>query len=212
MLTGYKFESIRALRSEHVIAWEVLSTALPHVDLEDYFCSMPATQRKAHFFAQLRHAMFCEAGDKYYLNATTDLLLETDFLDRLKEETPSPERLAVEVTDLYRLVHLDDTQSRALRTCIATLHQWGIEMWADDVCEDILPDLLASQIRFCGVKIDKHTFWGGRTEREKFLQLTRQCKRLASKVLIEGIETAGDFALARSSAADYGQGYLWGRP
>ncbi|MGX5053026.1 EAL domain-containing protein, partial [Enterobacter asburiae] len=43
-----------------------------------------------------------------------------------------------------------------------------------------------------------------------FLHLTRQYKRIASKVLIEGIETAGDFALARASVADYGQGYLWG--
>ncbi len=210
MLTGYKFESIRALRSEIVIAWEVLSTAKPHVNLEDYFCAMPATQRKAHFFAQLRHAMLREEGKKYYLNATSDLLLETDFLDRLKEETPRPERLAIEVTDLHRIVRLDDDKSRALRVCIATLHQRGIEVWADDVCEDLIPALLASQIRFCGVKIDKHTFWSGRVEQEKFLHLTRQCKRLASKVLIEGIETAGDFALARASAADYGQGYLWG--
>lgn len=84
-------------------------------------------------------------------------------------------------------------------------------MWADDVCEDLLPELLTSQIRFCGIKIDKHTFWNGRTEQAKFLHLTRQCKRVASKVLIEGIETAGDFALARASAADYGRGYLWGR-
>lgn len=211
MLTGYKFESIRALRSENVIAWEVLSTAKPHVNLEDYFGSMTATQRKAHFFAQLRHAMFCKDGDKYYLNATSDLLLDTNFLDRLKEETPCPERLAIEVTDLHSMVQLDDTQSRALRKCIATLHQWGIEVWADDVCEDLLPDLLTSQIRFCGIKIDKHTFWNGRTEQAKFLHLTRECKRVASKVLIEGIETAGDFALARASAADYGQGYLWGR-
>lgn len=211
MLTGYKFESIRALRSENVIAWEVLSTAKPHVNLEDYFDSMPLMQRKAHFFAQLRHAMFCEESDKFYLNATSDLLLETDFLDRLKEETPYPARLAIEVTDLHALVQLNGTQSRALRICITTLHQWGIEVWADDVCEDILPDLLTSQIRFCGVKIDKHTFWSGRTEQAKFLDLTRQCKRVASKVLIEGIETAGDFALARASVADYGQGYLWGR-
>ena len=210
MLTGYKFESIRALRSENVIAWEVLSTAKPHVNLEDYFDSMPLTQRKAHFFAQLRHAMFCEAGDKYYLNATSDLLLETDFLDRLKEATPCPERLAIEVTDLHTMVQLDDTQSRALRNCIATLHLWGIEVWADDVCEAILPELLASQIRFCGVKIDKHTFWSGRTEQAKFLHLTRQCKRVASKVLIEGIETAGYFALLRVIPSDYGQGYLWG--
>lgn len=71
----------------------------------------------------------------------------------------------------------------------------GIEVWADDVREDLLPDLLTSQIPLCGIKIDKHTFWNGRIEQAKFLHLTRQCKRVASKVLIEGIETAGDFAL-----------------
>ena len=87
----------------------------------------------------------------------------------------------------------------------------GIEVWADDVCEDLLPDLLTSQIRFCGIKIDKHTFWNGRTEQAKFLHLTRECKRVASKVLIEGIETAGDFALACASAADYGEGLSVGR-
>lgn len=211
MLTGYKFESIRALRSENVIAWEVLSTAKPHVDLEDYFGSMSSTLRKAHFFAQLRHAMFCEEGDKFYLNATSDLLLETDFLDRLKEETPCRRDLLSRSPISIRWYNSTIRKAGALRKCIATLHQWGIEVWADDVCEDLLPELLTSQIRFCGIKIDKHTFWNGRIEQAKFLHLTRQCKRIASKVLIEGIETAGDFALARASAADYGQGYLWGR-
>ncbi|HDR2755589.1 hypothetical protein [Enterobacter sp. RHBSTW-00175] len=126
MLTGYKFESIRTLHTEHVIAWEMLSTAKPHVNLEHYFRTMSFAQRKQHFFAQLRHAMSCNARRKYYLNATSELLLEEEFYTRLILETPRPEKLA-------------------------------------------------------------------------------------SKVLIEGIETFADFALARASAADYGQGYLWNK-
>lgn len=209
MLTGYKFESIWALHSERVVAWEVLSTAKSHVNLEDYFGSMSAAQRSELFFAQLRHAMASEAGEKFYLNVTSDLLLEKDVLNRLKEATPCPDRLAIEVTDLNHLVRLDDAQSQLLQTRLATLRQWGVEAWADDVYDAILPQLIACPFRFYGIKIDKHTFWEGRQHQEKFLRLTLRCKALASKVLIEGIETDDDFALARASAADYGQGYRW---
>lgn len=211
MLTGYKFESIRVLHTEHVIAWEMLSTAKPHVNLEDYFGSMSFTQRKQHFFAQLRHAMACLDSSKYYLNVTSDLLLDEDFIDRLREETPRPQRLAIELTDLEKIVHLPEEETRELRLRIASLRRFGIEVWADDVHEAILPGLLACQFYFYGIKIDKHAFWSGREERERFLQLARNCKKLASKVLIEGIETFGDFALARASAAEYGQGYLWNK-
>lgn len=211
MLTGYKFESIRTLHTENVIAWEMLSTAKPHVNLELYFRAMSFAQRKQHFFAQLRHAMSCNAQGKYYLNATSDLLLEESFHTRLILETPRPEQLAIEVTDLEQIVQLNAKDTHTLRQRIASLRQWEVEVWADDVFEAILPQLLACQFLFYGVKIDKQAFWSGRTETEHFLHLTQRCKSLASKVLIEGIETFADFALARASAADYGQGYLWNK-
>lgn len=211
MLTGYKFESIRALHTEHVIAWEMLSTAKPHVNLEAYFGSMSFTQRKQHFFAQLRHAMACREIGKYYLNADSDLLLDEGFIDRLLEQTPLAQRLAIELTDLEKIVRLPLQETRELRLRIASLRRYGIEVWADDVHEAILPRLLACQFYFYGIKIDKHAFWSGRIEQERFLTLARDCKKLAGKVLIEGIETFGDFALARASAAEYGQGYLWNK-
>lgn len=211
MLTGYKFESIRALHTEHVIAWEMLSTAKPHVNLEHYFGAMSFSQRKQHFFSQLRHAMSCRENGKFYLNTTSELLLKEDFIDRLMMETPRPEDLAIELTDLEEIVQLSHEQTRELRLRIASLRQRKIEVWADDVYEAILPKLLACRFLFNGIKIDKHTFWSGRTEQERFLQLARNCKKLAGKVLIEGIETFGDYALARASVADYGQGYLWNK-
>ncbi len=76
MLTGYKYESIRALHTEHVVAWEMLSTAKPHINIEHYFETMSFQERKQHFFAQLRHAMGSQRVGKHYLNATSGLLLE----------------------------------------------------------------------------------------------------------------------------------------
>lgn len=209
MLTGYKFESIRTLNNENVIAWEMLSTTAPHVDIEALFESMTTEERFAHFIAQLRHTKGCPQSGKYYLNAASDLLLKDEFIPTLLAHTPLPGNIVIELTDLDHIVQLDDDQSQRLAQQITRLHEWKIEVWADDVYEALLPRLLARGYAFHGVKIDKHTFWSGRTQREWFLQLTHLCKQLAEKVLVEGIETSGDYALACASAADYGQGYLW---
>lgn len=49
MLTGYKYEPISILHSEQVIAWELLSTAEPHIDLEAHFGLMAVTEQKNTF-------------------------------------------------------------------------------------------------------------------------------------------------------------------
>ncbi|EPF4547971.1 TPA: EAL domain-containing protein [Klebsiella aerogenes] len=209
MLTGYKYESIRILCSEHVIAWELLSTAEPHVDLEEHFGLMGVQEQKKHFFAQLSHTTFSDNGEKYHLNATSSLLLEKDFLERLREETFCPDKLVIEITDLENMMESDPVRISSLGKCIVELRQRGCEVWADDVTEIILWKFVECAIRFDGIKIDKHTFWNGRTERNKFLQLAQCCTYFTNKLLIEGIETESDLALARASVAEFGQGYLW---
>lgn len=209
MLTGYKYESIRILRSEDVIAWELLSTAEPHVDLEEHFGLMAVPEQKKHFFAQLSHTTFSEEGEKYHLNATSSLLLETDFLARLREETLYPEKLVIEITDLENMIESDPVRICSLRKCIATLRMRGSEVWADDVTETILWKLFDCAIHFDGIKIDKYTFWNGRKERNEFLQLAQCCTYFTNKLLIEGIETESDLALARASVAEFGQGFFW---
>lgn len=209
MLTGYKYESIRLLRTEHVIAWELLSTAEPHVDLEEHFGLMAVPEQKKHFFTQLSHATSAEEGEKYHLNASSSLLLETDFLKRLSGETLCPDKLAIEITDLENMIESDPVRICLLRKCIAELRQRGSEVWADDVTETILWKLYECAIRFDGIKIDKHTFWSGRTNRNEFLQFAQRCGYFTNKLLIEGIETESDLALARASVAEFGQGFFW---
>ncbi|HBU8852628.1 EAL domain-containing protein [Citrobacter sp. Cs237] len=212
MLTGYKFESIRVLQSENVIAWEVLSTAPDEVDLEHFFSHLSLQDRFSLFFAQLTHVLQTTQTGKYYLNASEDVLLSEGFIERLAAEVRQPEKIAIELTDLERLRALSPDESRRLRERIATLRQMGIAVWADDVHDDILTCLLEQAYAFSGAKIDKHAFWAGREQQTPLLKLAQRCRQIAEEVLIEGIETVNDYELACRSTAHYGQGYLWNKP
>lgn len=211
MLTGYKFESIRVLDNENIVAWAVLSTASSQINLELFFNSMALDARVALFFAQLAHVVNTPASGKYYLNASADVLLTPDFLQRLGEEPDAAQRIAIELTDLDQLMLLTPADGRRLRARIDALRSMGFAVWADDVHHDILPCLVKQDYRFSGAKIDKHAFWTGRQCKEPFLELAQGCKKIADEVLVEGIETIADYQLACDSHANYGQGFLWNK-
>lgn len=211
MLTGYKFESIRFLDDENIVAWEVLSTAPAQINLELFFSNMALEARLSLFFAQLSHVLSTPPCGKYYLNANAEVLLTPDFLQRLRSELGTIENIAIELTDLEQLLLLSADDSQRLRARIAALREMGIAVWADDVHDDILPCLVEQDYRFSGAKIDKHAFWTGRECKDAFLKLAQLCKKIADEVLVEGIETLADFQLARDSHANYGQGFLWNK-
>lgn len=211
MLTGYKFESIRFLDDENIVAWEVLSTAPAQINLELFFSNMALEARLSLFFAQLSHVLSTPPCGKYYLNANAEVLLTADFLQRLCSEFGTIENIAIELTDLEQLPLLSADDSQRLRARIATLREMGIAVWADDVHDDILPCLVEQDYRFSGAKIDKHAFWTGRECKDAFLKLAHLCQKIADEVLVEGIETLADFQLARDSHANYGQGFLWNK-
>ncbi|MFV0261304.1 MAG: EAL domain-containing protein [Kluyvera sp.] len=211
MLTGYKFESIRVLHNENIVAWEVLSTAPAQINLEHFFSNLALDARIDLFFAQLAHVIKTPASGKYYLNASADVMLTPGFLQRLDEETAAADRIAIELTDLDQLLTLTPAESQQLRARINAVRQKGIAVWADDVHHDILPCLVEQDYHFSGAKIDKHAFWTGRECKEPFLKLARCCKKIADEVLVEGIETLADYQLACDSHANYGQGFLWNK-
>ncbi|HGH5979545.1 TPA: molecular chaperone [Kluyvera georgiana] len=90
MLTGYKFESIRVLHNERIVAWEVLSTAADPIDLEHFFSNLALDARVELFFAQLVHVTQTAGSGKYYLNASADVMLTPHFLPRLAEQVAVP--------------------------------------------------------------------------------------------------------------------------
>lgn len=211
MLTGYKFESIRVLHNEHIVAWEVLSTAADPINLEHFFSNLALDARVEIFFAQLVHVIQTTASGKYYLNASADVMLTPHFLPRLKEQVAAPDRIAVELTDLDQLMLLTPAESQQLRNRINAVRGMGIAVWADDVHDDILPCLVEQDYYFSGAKIDKHAFWTARQCKEPFLKLAHCCQKIADEVLVEGIETLADYQLACDSHAHYGQGFLWNK-
>lgn len=211
MLTGYKFESIRVLHNERIVAWEVLSTAADPINLEHFFSNLALDARVEIFFAQLVHVIQTTASGKYYLNASADVMLTSHFLPRLKEQVAAPDRIAVELTDLDQLMLLTPAESQQLRDRINAVRGMGIAVWADDVHDDILPCLVEQDYYFSGAKIDKHAFWTARQCKEPFLKLAHCCQKIADEVLVEGIETLADYQLACDSHAHYGQGFLWNK-
>lgn len=211
MLTGYKFESIRVLHNERIVAWEVLSTAADPIDLEHFFSNLALDARVELFFAQLVHVIQTAGPGKYYLNASADVMLTPHFLPRLAEQVAAPDRIAVELTDLDQLMRLTPAESQQLRDCINAVRGIGIAVWADDVHDDILPCLVEQNYHFSGAKIDKHAFWTARQCKEPFLKLAHCCQKIADEVLVEGIETLADYQLACDSHAHYGQGFLWNK-
>lgn len=211
MLTGYKFESIRVLHNERIVAWEVLSTAADPINLEHFFSNLALDARVEIFFAQLVHVIQTTASGKYYLNASADVMLTPHFLPRLKEQVAAPDRIAVELTDLDQLMLLTPAESQQLRDRINAVRRMGIAVWADDVHDDILPCLVEQDYYFSGAKIDKHAFWTARQCKEPFLKLAHCCQKIADEVLVEGIETLADYQLACDSHAHYGQGFLWNK-
>ncbi|HDG1689661.1 TPA: EAL domain-containing protein [Kluyvera georgiana] len=211
MLTGYKFESIRVLHNERIVAWEVLSTAAAPINLEHFFSNLALDARVEIFFAQLVHVIQTTVSGKYYLNASADVMLAPHFLPRLEEQVAAPDRIAVELTDLDQLMLLTPTESQQLRDRINAVRDMGIAVWADDVHDDVLPCLVEQDYYFSGAKIDKHAFWTARQCKEPFLKLAHCCQKIADEVLVEGIETLADYQLACDSHANYGQGFLWNK-
>lgn len=122
----------------------------------------------------------------------------------------APSRVILEVTerdiisDVPRVVAV-------LQQCRAA----GIRIAVDDVGAGNAGLRLLSQFRFDVVKIDLSLVQAGagkETVRAVLGSLVDLASRLGALVVAEGIETAGQLAMARDLGIDAGQGYLLGRP
>lgn len=209
MLTGYKFESIRLLNDQGIIAWEMLSTLRPNVDPEVYFSTLSSEKRTALFANQINYALYTPCYERYYINTDTEILLSSTMEELIAGHNIYRQKIALELTDLHNIMQISPGKIRKLRQRIAQLQTMNIQVWADDVTPYLVQFLLKEKFHFHGVKIDKYVFWNFREQPDHLSELVHTCQRLCNKVLIEGIENHSDFLLAQTSIADYGQGYLW---
>ncbi|OAT76137.1 hypothetical protein A9B99_11880 [Mangrovibacter phragmitis] len=209
MLTGYKFESIRRLNNQGIIAWEMLSTLRPNIDAEVYFSSLPEEKRISLFANQVNYALYTPCAQRYYINADSGVFLSSTMAEVIAGHNFYRPKFALELTDLCNIVQFSSVQIRKLRQRISQLHAMNIQVWADDVTPALIQFLLKERFFFYGVKIDKHVFWNLRGYQKRLNDLVGKCQTLCDKVLIEGIENHHDFLSAQISVADYGQGYMW---
>ncbi len=183
MLTGYKFESIRVLHNERIVAWEVLSTAADQINLEHFFSNLALDARVELFFAQLAHVINTAGSGKYYLNASADVMLTPHFLQQLEEQVVAPERIAVELTDLDQLMALTPSKSQQLRACINAVRGMGLPSGLTTFMTTFCPAWLNRIITFPGPKLINIRSGRHANAKNHFLSWPVVAKRLPMKSL-----------------------------
>ena len=110
----------------------------------------------------------------------------------------------IEVQDPDALLTLCPDAQRMLREHIRQLRFSAWKIWLDDLTYDVCQAMKESAFWFDGVKTDRKELRCGYLP-----ALVEQARHLGRQVLVEGIETDSDLCRARTSGAEWGQGFLW---
>ncbi|EJN4070444.1 EAL domain-containing protein [Salmonella enterica] len=91
---------------------------------------------------------------------------------------------------------------------ILNLKNSGVEVWLDDVDENIFSVMKGDCSVFSGLKVDKYSFWRN-FETNKLEDLINTMRYSNKALLIEGVETPEHLAMLKNMSVQYCQGYLW---
>lgn len=130
-----------------------------------------------------------------------------DFINSFKTKGLSTKRFCIEVTED------GDIPTESLIPAIKLLKDNGFAIAMDDFGTGYSSLGRLSSLPFDSVKIDRSLLLvadkGNRTILESAISLV---KRLGATVVVEGVETAEQFHLAKDLGADYIQGFLFSKP
>jgi EAL domain-containing protein (putative c-di-GMP-specific phosphodiesterase class I) len=201
-----KLEPIVDLSTLHTIGVEVLSLLAPPLQSEAWFQRLSAKQTLDLLQAQCEMLKNRLPWHNLFINLPITLLTEVD-LFRLLLPLPGP-GANIEIVEPAQLLSLPDaTRNRAIDH-LHMLSERGCRIWLDDIDEAQIHGFIASHLPLSGIKIDKMAFWRLKST-PALLSLVNLCAKIAQHILIEGIESPEDLALARQAGAGFGQGYLW---
>lgn len=147
------------------------------------------------------------------VNVTATTLLNQEYSQHLQEVCAEPEiasRLWLEVTESESLAPV----GRVL-DLIGTLRQAGVRLALDDLGAGHMSLAVLRDIDADVIKIDGALIKGlARSQRAQIIVKTivDLAHRLGAHIVAEWIETNEDLASAKELGADFGQGYLFGRP
>jgi diguanylate cyclase (GGDEF)-like protein len=166
---------------------------------------------------ELSIAAFAAAGVQgdLYLNVNPLLLLSNDHpsgltLALLEKYQLNPSRVVIELSEQYQV---DD--STVLINAVHHYRELGFRIAIDDLGSGFSGLKLWSELKPDLIKIDRYFIsqvHADPTKKEFVRSIIALAKSTGSAVVAEGIETREELLLCQELGADYGQGYLLGRP
>lgn len=202
-----KFEPIVHLSTVQLIGCHVLTQRPPGHDSEAFFQQLSPKALYDHVFQQIDALRFCPQNIRYFLNLPVEVLLNDDALF-LKLRSYSS-NLTIELQDPDAFYTLSSDQQFRLYERIQQLEASGLPIWLDDIDEKVFTTFSNENWRLSGVKFDKKTFWHLVSDPQKLRQAIFIGYKIATDVLMEGIETSEQRSIAFYAGVTMGQGYLW---
>ncbi|WP_058913385.1 EAL domain-containing protein [Entomohabitans teleogrylli] len=205
-IKGIRLQPIIDLHSEKTFGYEVLSELSPDVDNEIWFHQQSPDRLLALHQWQLQQLETLPLNGTLFLN----LPLAALQLPGLEQQLAGENRQTViELQDPEMLLTLSERQLSRLRQGLSALSLAGFAVWLDDYRPCYNAVLNQLDWRFDGIKIDKHVFQQRRHSQEALIRLIGDTRKYGGKILVEGVETAGDLFAVLQSPADMAQGFFW---
>jgi two-component system CheB/CheR fusion protein len=146
------------------------------------------------------------------INLAAEELEDSELMQNVVRWTPpgGMHRLMIEITEQSLLPSSGTTMETLL-----VLQRLGAEICIDDFGTGFSNVAVLTQLRPGIIKMDRSLVAGALQDEssQRLLEASiRMAQALQAKVVVEGIETADQVALAKDLGADYGQGFHFARP
>ncbi|NDJ59243.1 EAL domain-containing protein [Enterobacteriaceae bacterium 4M9] len=205
LVEGIRLQPLIALGTGELQGHEVLTLLAPDVQVEAFFETLSTEACLLLFFKQLEIIRRLVEPGLFFMNLPVRVFTDPDCMQRLLRVRSCYRRNVVaEVQDPEYLLTAEVAQRRVLKANVYRLRSRGWSVWLDDLTPAVSEGIKNEGFWFDGVKTCRHEL-----ARHTLPQLVCDARELGRMVLVEGIETDEELALARSSGADWGQGFLW---
>ncbi|MCA3255917.1 MAG: EAL domain-containing protein [Alphaproteobacteria bacterium] len=207
---------------DEIVAYEALLRWTPGFNPERLFeASVPLDAQRAITeriiaLCGAAYATLAAAGRArdIAVNLTPELLCDHDLSSRLpalaRDSGFAPGALSLELTE-----HASLNDFTAVASAASRLAMRGFKLAIDDFGRGSTSFERLLGLPLAELKIDKEIFWSclsGELPAAMLRETIAFCHAHDIAVTVEGIESESHLAAARDLGADYGQGYLWGRP
>jgi EAL domain-containing protein (putative c-di-GMP-specific phosphodiesterase class I) len=142
------------------------------------------------------------------VNLSPEMVLGDGFEDLLRGMPP--ERLVIEITE-HAIVH----DYRAIGNALAPIRKAGAQLAVDDAGAGYASFRHILHLHPEIIKLDMSLTRDVDTDTRRqalAAALTEFARRVGSRIVAEGVETAGELDMLRSIGPMFGQGYLFAKP